>query len=197
MTDLKLTQKGKAEQLINETLKGRKVHEIFTQYMVDQLLISGHPMPYWEKKFRIPIKTDDLTPAIAREMDMKIMELSQEATFLWNTAMARAQLIRHGNENVFVGKFTALVQEYKESGMRLPAQGTLENLARNDNLDVESAQAIADIEVRYWKSILDHLGRCQSILKNSSLMIATELKSMSNERLLDANERNMNGGNRQ
>lgn len=197
MTDLKFTSKGKAEQLINETLKGKKVHEIFTQYMVDQLLVSGQPIPYWEKKFRIPIQTDSLTPATARVMDMKIMELSQEATFLWNTAMVRAQLIRHGNDNVFVGKFTALVQEYKETGKRLPAQGTLENLARHDNLDVDSAQAIADIEVRYWKSILDHLGRCQSILKNSSLMIATELKNIGNEKLFDANERNTNGGNHQ
>ena len=185
-----LTAKGKAERLIDETLKGKKVHEIFTQHMIEQLQISGHPIPHWERIFRISIQTDNLTPAIVRQIDMKIMDLSQEATFLWNTAMARAQMIKHGNENVFVGKFTALVQEYKETGKRLPAQGTLENLARSENLDVESARAIADIEVKYWKSILDHLNRCQSIVKNASLMLASEMKYTETERLLDSNERN-------
>ena len=195
MTDIKLTEKGQAERLMNEVLRGRRVHELFTQYMTTQLLISGKPIPHWEEKFRISVGTDNLTPATARQMDMKILELSQEATFLWNTAMARAQMIRHGNDSVFMGKFNALVQEYKSSGKRLPAQGTLENLAKSEQLDVESAQAIADIEVKYWKSILDHLNRCQSILKNASLMIATELKNLNNDRLLDANERNSNGGN--
>lgn len=197
MTDTKLTPKGQAERLMGEVLKGTKVHELFTESMRDNLLVSGHPIPYWEDKFKIRLDLSDLSPALARKLDMQIMDLNQEATFLWNTAMARAQLIKHGNENVFMGKFNALVQEYKSSGKRLPAQGTLTNLARHDNLDVESAQAIADIEVRFWKSILDHLGRCQSMLKNASLMIATELKAVSTERMLDANERNMNGGQSQ
>lgn len=194
MTDTKLTPKAQAEQLLNEVLKGKKVHEWFTENMNAKILISGQPIPFWEQKFKITVPTEDLTPARAREIDMKLMDLHQEATFLWNTAMARSQLIKHGNANVFMGRFQALVQEHKSSGKRLPAQGTLENLARVDNLDVESAQAIADIEVKFWKSILDHLGRCQSILKNASLMIATELKSISNERQLDATERKLNGG---
>ena len=185
----KLTPKAQAETLMREMLKGKKVHEFFTESMQRQLLISGHPIGHWEDIFKIRIPTDNLNPAMCREIDMKLMELNQEATFLYNMAVARSQMIKHGNSSVFMSKFHQLTQEYQGKGKRLPAQGTLENLARHDNLEVESAQAIADIEVKFWKSILEHLGRCQSILKNASLMIATELKSLSNERQLDQLER--------
>jgi hypothetical protein len=178
MTETKLTSKGQAEQLLKNVLRGKNVHEYFTEQMEDQILISGHPMSYWRDKFDIQIPTQDLTPVMARELDMRMLELNQEATFLWNTAMTRSQLIKHGNQSVFMGKFNTLVQEYKQSKKRLPAQGTLENLARFDNLDVEAALSIADIEVKFWKSILDHLGRCQSVLKNASLMISTEMKHL-------------------
>jgi len=192
MADAQLTPKAQAEQLLREMLRGKEVHKYFTDNMKNNILISGQPIEHWEKEFRISIRTSDLNPQTCREMDLKVMQLNQDATFFYNMAMTRSQLIKHGNESSFMGKFQALVQEYKETGKRLPAKDTLENLARADQLDVESAQAIASIEVRFWKNILDHLGRCQSILKNASMMISTELKHLDLEKMMDANERNTN-----
>ncbi len=192
MTDTKLTSKAQAEILIREMLRGKDVHKIFTERMKNTLSISGRSIDEWEKDFKIRIKTEDLNPQTCREVDLQILRLNQEATFLYNTAMARSQMIKHGNGAVFMGKFQALVQEYKETGKRLPAKDTLENLAKADQLDIDSAQTIADIEVKFWKNILDHLGRCQSILKNASMMISTELKYLDIQKHLDSNERRTN-----
>lgn len=180
------TPKAQAEKLIKEMLRGKDVHRYFTDSMRNNVLISGQPIDHWEREFRISIKTSDLDPQTCREMDLRVMHLNQEATFYYNVAMARSQLIKHGNDSVFMGKFQSLVEEYKDSNKRLPAVGTLENLARANQLDVESAQTIADIEVKFWKNILDHLGRCQSILKNASMLISTEMKHFSVEKSIDA-----------
>ena len=51
--------------------------------------------------------------------------------------------------------------------------------------DLDSAQTIADIENRFWKDILDHLSTCRKLIENASMNIATELKSMNNEKFLD------------
>lgn len=197
MTETKPTPKAQAERLINEILKGKDVHGIFAEMMNKQIMISGHPIPHWEKQFKMKIPTSNLNPQTCRDLDLQLLGLNELATFFYNAAVAKNQALKHSNEAVYMSKFQALVEEYKITGKRLPASSTLDNLARVEQLEVEASQTIADIEVKFWKSILDHLGRCQSILKNASLMIATELKAMSNERNLDAIERNynnMNGG---
>lgn len=184
-----LTPKAQAERLLREMLRGKDVHKYFTESLKNNILVSGESIEHWEKVFKIRIKVEDLNPQACRDLDLQVMKLNEEATFLHNMAMARSQMIKHGNESVFMGKFQALVEEYKGKGKRLPAKDTLENLARAGQLDVESAQTIADIEVKFWKNILEHLGRCQSILKNASMMISTELKYLTNEKLMDSNER--------
>lgn len=193
MTEEKLTPKAQSEVLLRKMLRGKDVHKYFTEMMENNILISGQPISHWEEEFKIRIKTEDLNPQTCREMDLQVLKLNQEATFYYNVSIARAQMIKHGNEAVFMGKFQELVEEYKSKGKgRLPAKDTLENLVRAGQLDVESAQTIADIEVKFWKNILDHLGRCQSILKNSSLLISVELKHLSLEKSLDNIERKIN-----
>lgn len=174
----KLTPKAQAEQMLTTLLKGKTIHEIFAENMNKQLMVSGRPIPFWEEKFRINVPTDNLTPAICKELDMRIMDLHQEATFLNAVATAKAQMIKRGSEASFNSKFWTIVQEHKDAGGKLPAAATLERMAGIDNDEVESALTIADIECKFWKGILDHLSTCRKLVENASMNIATELKSL-------------------
>jgi len=178
MTD-EQTPKAKADLLVKKLLKGKTVHNMFADSMRRQLTISGESMEYWEDKFKISIPTDNLTPALCRDLDMQIMELNQEATFFHAVAAAKAQWLKRGSEAAFNDKFWTIVQEFKAKGERVPGQETLKTLASIGNEDVDSAQTIADIECKFWKDILDHLSMCRRLVENASMTISTELKYVS------------------
>ena len=193
----KLTPKAQADQLLEHLLRGKQVHEIFSDSMRRQLPISGQSMDHWEKRFRITIPTGGLTPAICKDLSMQILDLNQEATFLHAVAGAKSQLIKHGSESTFLGRFQAIVGQYTVEGKKLPGQETLQRLASIDGQDVDAAMAIADIEVNYWKDILDHLSTCRKLVENASLNISVELKALQADVAMDrlvAKIGNGNGG---
>ena len=166
-------------------MSGKEVHQIFADHMKKELLISGRQMEHWETHFKINIPTDNLTPSLCKILSMKLMNLNQEAAFFQACATAKAQIVKRGTTAAYNDKFWAIVQEHKAEGKKLPAAATLETMARVDNEDLDSAQTIADIESRFWKDILDHLATCRKLIENASMNIATELKSLGNEKLLD------------
>lgn len=189
---LKDTPKAQAEKLLKALLKGKEVYKLFGETMRKQLTISGEPIDHWEKKFKLSIPVDDLTPAICKQLDVQLMDLNQEATFHHAVASAKVQMIKRGCESQFNDKFWALTQEYKEKGKKLPAAATLTTLATIQNDDMESAQSLAQVETKFWKDILDHLATCRRLIENASLNISVELKALSAQSMLD--KANKNGG---
>lgn len=171
------TPKAKAEELLEGLLRGKEVHQIFAENMRKQLTISGKGVDFWEDKFKITIPTDNLTPALCKELAMKLMELNQEAVFYHAVAQAKSQFLRRGSEATFNNKFWTIVQEHKQKGGKIPAAATLERLAKCDNEEYDSAQTIADVEMKFWKDILDHLSTCRKLIENASLNVSVELKS--------------------
>jgi len=180
MAEEKLTPKAQAEILLTKLLKGQQVHHIFADSMKRQLTISGQSIDYWKEQFHIHIPTDNLTPAICRDLDVKVMELNQEATFYHAIASAKAQWLKRGSESAFNDKFWTIVQEFKAKGDRVPGQDTLKTLSSIGNEELDSAQTIADIECKFWKDILDHLSTCRKLIENASMTISTELKHLGN-----------------
>ena len=187
----KNTAQDKAQILLNKLMTGKQVHEIFAESMKHQLLINGKPMTHWETHFKINIPTDNLTPSLCKELSMRLIQLNQEAAFFQAIATAKAQIIKRGTTAAYNDKFWTIVQQYKTEKKKLPAAATLETMARVDNEDLDSAQTIADIESKFWKDILDHLATCRKLIENASMNIATELKSLNNEKFLDNITRKM------
>ena len=179
------TAEDKAKILLSKLMSGKEVHKIFAEHMKEQLLINGKQMDFWEKHFRIEIPVDNLTPSMCKVLSMRLMNLNQEAAFFQACATAKAQIVKRGTTAAYNDKFWGIVQQYKSEGKKLPAAATLETMAKVDNEDLDSAQTIADIENRFWKDILDHLSTCRKLIENASMNIATELKSMNNEKFLD------------
>jgi len=185
-----LTPKAQGEKLLATMQNGKEVLAYFDEKLKKDLLIAGHPMQHWKDEFHVHVQPDNMTPSLCKETDMKILQFNQEVAFFHNVAFARREMIKHGNEAVYMKRFQELVREYKESQKKLPAAATLETLARADQLDVESAQAIAEIEVVFWKNMLNSLGRSQRLVNDAAMMIAAELKNFNFQNLHDSNERN-------
>ena len=179
------TSEDKAKILLSKLMSGKQVHQIFGEHMKKELLINGKQMEYWESHFKIDIPTDNLTPSLCKTLSMRLMHLNQQAAFFQACATAKAQIVKRGTTAAYNDKFWSIVQQYKSENKKLPAAATLETMAKVDNESLDSAQTIADVESRFWKDILDHLSTCRKLIENASMNIATELKSMGNEKLLD------------
>jgi hypothetical protein len=167
---------AKAEDLLARLLKGKAIHDKFAKDMREKLLINGESMDSWEDKFKITINTNDLNPAICKQLDLLLLEHNQEVAFYHAVASAKSQMLKRGGDSAYRDKFYALVQEYKEGNKKLPAAATLENLAKVENDDIESAQSIAEVEKLFWSNILDHLTTCRKIIENATLNSNVEAK---------------------
>jgi len=170
------SEQPKADLLLEKLRKGQKVYKCFADGMRKVLLISGHTYDHWYEKFYINIPVDNLTPAMCRGLGMKIMHLHQDATFYYVAAQAKAQCLKRGSESAFNDKLFAIVEEHKAKGGRVPGQDTLRALASVDNEEFDSAHSLADIEMKFWKSMLEHLTQCRRLVENASLTMSTELK---------------------
>lgn len=192
----KPTPKAQAEQLLDNLLRGKKVHEIFAERLRAQLPISGKSMTSWEKEFKIHIHTDNLTPTLCKETSMRLLQLNEQATFHYAVAIAKSQMIKRGSEAAFNNKFWTIVEEYKAKGTgKLPGQDTLKTMASIDNEEIDSAQSIAEIETKFWRGILDHLYMCRKLLETASMNVAVELKATRNDEAIErlANNGVLNG----
>ena len=168
-----------AEALLEKLLKGKIIHDKFAKDMREKFLINGRTIDTWETRFKITINTDNLTPPICRQFDLLLLELNQEAAFYHAVASMKLQMLKRGHDSAFRDKYFALVQEYeaKMSGKgKLPAAATLENLAKVETDNVESAQSVAEVEEQFWSDIMDHLTTCRKIIENATLNNNVEAK---------------------
>ena len=170
----------KAEDLLVRLLKGKAIHDKFAVEMRQRLLINGETIDTWEKKFKITIATDDLNPAQCKQMDIMLLDRNQEAAFYHAIASAKVQMLKRGGDSAYRDKFFAIVEEWKAKGGKLPASATLENLAKVETDDVESAGTIANIEKQFWSDILDHLTTCRKIIENATLNSNVEARLLNN-----------------
>ena len=170
--------KAKADSLLDKLLKGKQIHDLFASNMRKHLQITGQSIDVLEARFKIKIQTDNLTPEICKMYDLKLMELNQEASFYYAIASAKQQMLKRSGESTYRDTFYAIVQEYKTADKKLPANATLENLARVENDDLDSAQAIAEIEKQFWKDILDHLGSMRKLIENATFNNSVEAKML-------------------
>lgn len=171
-----MSSKDKADKLLEKLLQGKEVHDLFAESMKKNLLVSGQTMAYWEDRFHIKVQTDNLTPSMCNQIDLRLLELVQEATFYYALASAKLLVLKQGNESTYRDKFFALVQEYKAGGKKLPAADTLEVLARVEMDDTNWAVSIADLEKGFWNNILEDLSSCRKIIENASFNNNTEAK---------------------
>jgi hypothetical protein len=176
MTDLTDTQKLakiKVDKMITDLRKGKDIHEQFAQAIQDRMTIQGKTIEQWRNHFKIKIP-DNPDIVACKAVDMQLMGLYQEASFLKAMAEAAALLQKKGYDTQYRERFEALVSQYRTEDKKLPAKETLEALARNNVDEVETGLAYAELAVRFWKEIVENLNYLRKIIENVTINNSVE-----------------------
>jgi hypothetical protein len=173
--------KVRAEHLLDLLRKGKGVYDIFSENFRKNYLVSGKTLETWEKHFKISIPSD-LDPGKCKELDLVLMRLHEEALFHKATADAVQQALKKGSESEYLTRFEALVKEYEAAKKKLPANATLDSLAKLNLDDVESALAAARIALDFWESIIIHITFCRKLIEQGIMASGIQVKMDSNHK---------------
>jgi hypothetical protein len=174
------TAKDQAQAILNSIRKGKDIHDVFVDNFRRQYLIANQTIEQWEKKFKITVPANP-DPAVCKSLDMKIMELHQDAAFYHASASAAAQILRKGNDSQYRARHTAMVEELRGKG-KLPAAKLIEDLVRAETDDIESAVANAELQEKFWSDIMDHLAMLRRLLENATINSGIQQKMDSNHK---------------
>lgn len=184
LTQEQIATQEQAKTLVSNLRKGKELHDAFGLAFEDRYLIAKQSFQYWKEHFKIEIPTD-LNPQQCRDLNIEILRLYQEATFYKLLVDGRSESLKGTNYSSYRQAFTRLVQQYKDSGQRLPSKDTLETLANESTKDITDAIVHTDIELAFWKGIINSLDTCRKILETVSISLSVEAKALQNERYLD------------
>jgi hypothetical protein len=180
MSDDQETTNQSVNEIITILKKGKKLHDHFAEQFKNKYLISGKLINQWKEHFKISIPPD-LNPHTCIEIDTKIMELHQEASFLKAEADARLTACKNASSEKYRTQFAALVAEYNQSGKKMPASATLTALAEHNISDIKNALTHVEIEVAFWKEILNDIYTARKVIQSITINLSIEQKALQEE----------------
>lgn len=183
--------KDSTEEIIASLRKGKKLHDHFAEQFRNKYLVAGKLMKEWKEHFLISIPPD-LNPQTCQQLDLRIIEMNQEASFLKAEADARLTAAKGAGTDRYREKMTALVAQYREEGKKLPASATLSALADDSISNIKNTIVHAEIELNFWKDILTNIASARKSLKNITINLGIEAKALQQEGILNSLNRNSN-----
>jgi len=119
------------------------------------------------------------------------MNLYQEATFFKARAERMHHTFKKTSEAEYRAAFAAEVEKYQ--GGKVPAKDTLATVAENQISTLRDGCIIGDIELAFWKSILDSLSNVRKLLEQATMNLGIELKALNNQNVIEAMAGKYNG----
>lgn len=184
-----ITSKDQVDKMIAGLRRGKDIHEMFAETVRTGILIQGRTMEQWREYFTVDL-ADNPNTLDCKLLDIHLMSLHQEATFLKCMAEAALTLGKKSYDTQYRDKFTALVSEYKSLDKKLPAKDTLEILASNDLDDIETGLSYSELGVKFWKDILEDLNYKRRAVENITINNSVEAKANSASYLLQGRKDN-------
>lgn len=164
-----------ADQMLADLRRGKSLHDMFAEAVSNRIKLGDKTMNEWLKHFRIAIpETPDTSQC--KEIDMKLMELHQEASFMKAMAEASHTLGQKSKSTQYREKFTSLVSQYSAGGKKLPAKDTLETLAMSELDDIDSGLSFSEMAIKFWKDIIEDLNFKRKIIETATIANASEVK---------------------
>ncbi len=192
MTDATKNPKQTADAMIEGLRKGKSIHDMFSEAVESRILIGNKTMKQWVEYFKVKIPENPDT-AQCKQVDMRLMELHQEASFMKALAEAAHTLGKKSMDSKYREKFISLVNEYKGTDKKLPAKETLETLAMANLDDIDSGLSYAEMIVKFWKDIIDDLNFKRKIIETATINNSVEMKAFGLKDSLDRQDRRLNG----
>lgn len=174
-----------ATQMAEAIRAGKKVWEYLSEDLHKDLVIDGKHVDEWRKEFHVEIPPD-LNPTLLKELNVKMIEKFQEASFRLATARQLATMSGHGTKVSYETAYLATVAEWQSKGKRMPAASTLENIAKIRSTTHDSTSKYADASMKFWRDILDGLDNTRRMIEDATRNVTQELKAEGTARGIDA-----------
>ena len=158
-----------------ENARGGEVYEELRKIISEEDTIAGRTPIEWKEYFSIHL-TESPGPMECIQADVKLMGLHHEATFYHNIAKLCLDTVLISSDTRFRQKFQMLYDQYKESTVRMPAASTLENLAKQETLQLDKLSSNAHRELEFWKKILTDLDMKRRLIENASTNNGIQVK---------------------
>jgi hypothetical protein len=165
-----------AKRVLNSLRKGKRLYDMFSIEFGEKYLINGQLPEHWKDYFHLQIP-QDATPPQLRDLNTQLSDLFQEANFHKIICDAKLKSLKGSSNTNFRESFVRLVAEYKTTGNKLPSKDTLEHLAMNEQDNLPDAITHSELELSFWKGILDNLENYRDTLKSISISLAIEQKN--------------------
>ena len=179
------SKKETATSLVKKLRKGKELHDEFTREFRETYKIAGQLMGEWQDHFALQIPIDPNIATI-QELDVRLVELHQEASFLKAVADCKLRAYNGVTSRDYNIEYARLVTEYKTSGQKLPAKDTLQALTEKELGGMKEGLVHAEIELSFWKDVLNDLSNSRKVIENLTLNISVEAKALSAQRYMDA-----------
>jgi len=173
----------RAELLMTTLNNDKSITELFGDSFQRQYQIFGKSPAQWRDHFRINVPKDS-NPAQLNAILAELATLYQEASSYYAVSEAMVDALDAGSEREFTNAFNKRIAEYKAKGISLPAQKTLETIAKHEMLDVAGAATNAKIIKNFWRRMLEGLTEVRKTLETATW----------NNHIL-ANQERFSGGN--
>lgn len=169
-----------SERLAN----GQTIFNAAKTFMQENHEVGGKKLSEWAAFFKVPHPNSDMSPQQCAQLSTTLLDLAHEATFRLTAAQSRFYLLKHQASTEMNLHVVDLVIEAPE-GRRLPNKETVLAKAATLNTDVDTAFMFADLEIRFWKDILEYLSTTRKLIENISLNLSVELKATQMEGFIE------------
>lgn len=165
-----------ADSLTTGLTEGKAIFDSFRGKIMEEYQIDGKTLPEWRETFKISIPPD-LDPNRCKLIDVKLLELYEEATRHKVMADAVFTALLEGKANDHQLRMEALVSDYRTRNKKDPPASMLDKFKMlAENTTMRSTLANARIAKDFFGNILDYLGNCRKIVENASVANGTLAK---------------------
>ena len=178
--------------MIDKLKVSKEVYRSYTEQFGARYYMNGKELTEWQKHFRIQIPPD-LNPQTAKELDMRLIELYQEASDYKTEAETQHLSAQGAVKTAYREEFQGLVNEYKSRKEKLPAQATLATMAEEKISVHKDSLVHHEISLAFWKGIVNNLTECRKLIENATWNLSIEYKALENEKYVDALNRKHGG----
>jgi len=173
-----------AEDIINHLKAGKGVSDDTARRFKSQYLISGKLPDEWRQIFKVDID-EDATPANCRQASTQLMDLQQRANSEKRDSQARLSMTKSYRDKEHRKEFSRQVALYTAKNQKLPAKDTLNLLAEQATADLQEAVTCAELELAFWKDVLNSLFETRKHIEDIVLNLSVEAKMLQHEQRLD------------
>lgn len=182
---LEIKKELSAKDLVAQLRKGKQLHDEFANELNTRYMLAGKLVHEWKEHFKLVLPPDPSTSTL-QELDARLLSLHQEAAFLKACCQMHLKAVEDRNSSLYREKFTQLVADYNMKNQKLPAKDTLKVLAEAGLDTLQSVSLHAQIELEFWKEILEDLANARRLVENATLNLSVESKALQSQKYLDA-----------